>query len=159
VTPGVIDLLESYSFRMVAELGLQSIDESVLKECNRTYNIEKIEAGIECLEKSNLFYRMDLMYGLPGDTFFKFYRSARFLVNHSRKQNQLRAHHFMLLNNSSFYDENVIGQRDSSDGGSSLLRFHPHNSSLILDNGSESVFDLYLTKLFLDVVNKELKLR
>lgn len=147
ITPEVISLLETYNIQMVAELGLQSVDEHVLFKCGRRYNFDKIKLCIELLEKSSLFYKIDLMYGLPEDTFFTFLRSAQFLLNHSRKQNQLRAHHFMVLNNSDFGSD------------SNLVRFHSNNSSLILNNGSESVLDIYLTKLYIDLVNQEMKLR
>lgn len=146
ITSEVIAILELYLFKIVAELGLQSIDPTVLKNCDRTYNIEKTILGLDLLNKSSIFYKIDLMYGLPGDNFFKFLISAKFVLNHSRLKRELRAHHFMVLNNSGFANN------------SSIKRFKKDDSSLVIQTESQNILDLYLTKLYVDLINSELKL-
>ncbi|MBW3020580.1 B12-binding domain-containing radical SAM protein [Candidatus Woesearchaeota archaeon] len=141
----MIEKLNKYSFKIFLEMGLQSTDEDVLKDCNRPYNKEKVRENLQLLNKTEIDYKIDLMYGLPGDSFMKFLNSSKFILNNAVKQTNLRAHHFMLLNQTSFYDNKEV------------KRFNEENSSMVIKTKTQNSLDLYKTKLFIDQINKELK--
>lgn len=144
----LIEILDSYKFLITAELGLQSIDASVMAKCSRFYDLERVKKGMALLSRSKVRYKIDLMYGLPGDNFFKFLNSARFLLKHASRQNQLPAHHFMLLNNTEYGSEL-----------DRLSRMQEKNSSMVFVSSTQNIVDLFKTKLFVDMLNIELKLR
>ena len=85
------------------------------------------------------------MYGLPGDTFFKFLISARFVLEQAKRQQKLVAHHFMLLNNTQLA------------GHAGIERFSQNSSSMVIKTVTQDIFELYKTKLFVDMLNEELK--
>ena len=82
------------------------------------------------------------MYGLPGDTFFKFLNSCKFIIDNASKQGKIVAHHFMPLSNTEF---------------SSVERFIPKNSSMVIKTETQDAVDFYFTKLFVDMVNGEIR--
>jgi len=139
----VVKKLEQYSFNLSLELGFQSFDEEVLLKANRPTNLEKVQQALSFLDKSTLSYKIDLMYGLPKDNFYKFLNSCRFLLQHATRQKRIYAHHFMVLNNTTFHKD--------------VERFNPQHSSMVLKTDTQNVLDLYLTKLFVDQLNEELK--
>lgn len=142
-----IKKLENYSFKIDIELGLQSTDPVVLKEINRPTHIGKVAAALQMLSASRkLTYKIDLMYGLPGDTFYKFLNSARFLLTHATKQHKLVAHHSMLLNNTTLFEKKTVE------------RYSETHSSMIIKTPTQDVVELYKTKLFIDLLNKELEI-
>ncbi|MBW2997908.1 B12-binding domain-containing radical SAM protein [Candidatus Woesearchaeota archaeon] len=141
----MIDKLSKYSFKIFLEMGLQSTDEEVLKTCNRPFNKEKVRENLQFLNNTEIDYKIDLMYGLPSDTFMKFLNSAKFILNNAVKQTNLRAHHFMLLNETGFFNDKTI------------CRFNEENSSMVIKTNTQNSLDLYKTKLFIDQINKELK--
>lgn len=137
--------LSKLSFSVSVELGLQSTDSEVLKQVNRPTQLEKVKEALGLLEKYGIVYKIDLMYGLPGDTFFKFLNSARFVLEHARRQQKLVAHHFMLLNNTAFAYS------------AGMERFSRGSSSMVIKTPTQDIFELYKTKLFIDMVNDELR--
>ena len=139
----IIKKLETYSFNLAVELGFQSSDEEVLKLANRPTNLEKVKEVLALLNKSTIKYKIDLMYGLPGDNFYKFLNSCRFLLQYATRNKKITAHHHMVLNNTTFHND--------------VERFNPHHSSMVLKTDTQDVLDLYLTKLFVDQLNEELK--
>jgi len=139
----MVKKLETYSFHISIELGFQSSDEEVLKRANRPTNLDKVKEALSFLDKSTLTYKIDLMYGLPGDNFYKFLNSCRFLLQHATRKKKIIAHHHMVLNNTTFHND--------------VERFNPEHSSMVLKTDTQNVLDLYLTKLFVDQLNEELK--
>ncbi len=137
--------LSSYSFTISAELGLQSTNKEVLSAVNRPTNLNAVQKGLALLEKNNIQYKIDLMYGLPQDNFFAFCNSARFLLTNAPSQKKLVAHHWMQLNNTEL-------QKDPS-----VTRFTPEHSSMVIKTSTQTVLELYQTKLFIDMLNEELK--
>src|SRR3989338_5587299 len=135
--------MSGYSFRIRVELGFQSSNPTVLKLANRPTNLVKVKEALALLDKSSIAYKIDLMYGLPGDTFFSFLQSMRFLLRNAIKQKKVVAHHFMVLNNTTF-------------GMQEMVRFTPAVSSMILKTQTQDTLELYLTKLFVEMVNEEL---
>jgi len=142
----VVKILESCPFRISVEMGLQSTDLEVLKKADRPFDLEKIKNALSLLDKSSIKYKIDLMYGLPKDTFFKFLNSTRFILNNALSQTNLPAHHLMLLNNTKFYSENEI------------IRMSNENSSIVIKTDTQNLVDFHKTKLFVEMINAELKL-
>lgn len=142
----VIDIMKESKLRIGCELGIQSISKDVLKGSKRPFDIEKIKESLSLLNKSRIAYKIDMMYGLPNDNFFKFLRTANFIMKYS-KQKQLPAHHFMVLNNTSLNCDN------------NCTRYLDTTSSMILKTNSQGPLDLYKQKLFIDMINKKVKKR
>lgn len=140
IDPEVIAILESFSFVVWAELGLQSTDAQVLSKCGRPWNAEKAKEALRLLDASSIRYKIDLMYGLPGDTFFKFLSSAAFILAHARRQKKVVAHHAMILNNTAF-----------AEGGP--VRMDAADSSMVIRTETQNTLDLYKIKLFLRLLN------
>ena len=145
IDKATVDFLAGCSFAVSIELGLQSTDKAVLKAVNRPTQLEKVKEALVLLDSSGLNYKIDLMYGLPGDTFFKFLISARFVLEQAKRQQKLVAHHFMLLNNTQLA------------GHAGIERFSQNSSSMVIKTVTQDIFELYKTKLFVDMLNEELK--
>lgn len=138
IDQGVIDIIKDRTFNINCELGLQSIDKKVIDFCGRPFSIEKVKNGLKLLNNNKINYKIDLMYGLPKDNFYKFLRSFNFLTKYSN-QKSIPAHHFMVLNNTDF---------------SKCKRYDPNNSSKVIKTETQDCSDLYKTQLFLNLVNK-----
>jgi len=65
-----IDLLSQLSCSI--QLGLQSTDDTVLAGLNRKIDPLKFWAGVDKVASSGLTFGLDLIYGLPGDSFAGF---------------------------------------------------------------------------------------
>ena len=63
------------------DIGLQSSDHKVLHLINRKLDTQKFVNGLNFLKKYNLETKVDLIYGLPGDTFYSFKKSIEFTLN------------------------------------------------------------------------------
>lgn len=63
----VLSLLSSFGVRTV-ELGVQSLDEQVLKESQRGHGVEDVFQAITLLKEQGFNVGVQLMPGLPGDT-------------------------------------------------------------------------------------------
>lgn len=145
LNPGLIDeevinIIKYSNLNINCELGLQSISNDVTKESNRIFDIETVKEGLKLLNKNKIKYKIDLMYGLPKDNFFKFLSTVNFIMKYS-KQKILPAHHFMVLNNTEF--ENCT-------------RFLDESSSMIIKTENQTVIDLYKQKLFIDMINDKI---
>lgn len=136
--------LKEYTFSIKTELGLQSTDTEVMKACNRPFDLLKVKNALALLDRTKIKYKIDLMYGLPKDNFFKFLNSIDFVLKNSKKQNKIVAHHNMVLNNTDFYSEG-------------LKRFHENRSSMAIQTHTQNILDFYKTKLFIDLLNKTLE--
>jgi len=85
--------------------GLQSIDKDVLDMASRRYDLEKFSRYYKKLvEKSGAKVNLEIMFGLPGDTFKKFCRTLEYTIS------ELNAHfvvcfRFAVLPGSIYWDE------------------------------------------------------
>jgi len=131
--------IKDCDFNVNCELGLQTIDEEVLASCTRVYDVDDVKNGLQLLNENHINYKIDLMYGLPKDNFYKFLRSFNFLVTYSN-QNKIPAHHLMVLNNTDLSECN---------------RYDPENSSKVIKTDTQDCTELYKTQLFLSMVNKK----
>ena len=62
-----LDLLKSFSVKTI-ELGVQSMDDKVLKLSQRGYTSQKVEESARLIKENGLELGIQLMPGLPGDT-------------------------------------------------------------------------------------------
>jgi radical SAM superfamily enzyme YgiQ (UPF0313 family) len=69
------------SVRCSLQIGLQSADDAVLRNINRTINREDFEAKVLLLHEAGAPYGFDLIYGLPGDTLAGFHASLDFALS------------------------------------------------------------------------------
>lgn len=63
----IAELLQQLSCSV--QVGLQSIHSEVLKNVGRSFNLGSFEAGLLELHHRGVTYGLDLIYGLPGDTY------------------------------------------------------------------------------------------
>jgi radical SAM superfamily enzyme YgiQ (UPF0313 family) len=63
------------------ETGPQTVNEDTLKNVNRFYKAEQFRNGVRLLEENGIEVTSDLIIGLPGDTFFKFVKSAKTIID------------------------------------------------------------------------------
>lgn len=62
------------------ELGVQSMDDGVLKRSNRGHSAADSEAAIRCIKNGGLSVGVQLMPGLPGDTSAKSFKSLKRVI-------------------------------------------------------------------------------
>ena len=62
------------------QIGLQSADENVLRKVNRPFNKKQFVKNIGILNQAGVTFGLDLIYGLPGETFASFREGINFAV-------------------------------------------------------------------------------
>jgi len=75
-----VDLFKKANIKSV-ETGPQTVNEDTLRNVNRFYKEEKFKNGVRLLEDNGIEVTCDLIIGLPGDSFFKFYKSIRKIMD------------------------------------------------------------------------------
>jgi histone acetyltransferase (RNA polymerase elongator complex component) len=75
----ISDNLKRYGVGVV-ELGVQSMDEGVLKLCNRGHTSEDVVEAVRILKRYGFTVGVQMMVGLPGDTVEKALRTAEELI-------------------------------------------------------------------------------
>jgi radical SAM superfamily enzyme YgiQ (UPF0313 family) len=75
-----VELFKKANVRSV-ETGPQTVNEETLNNVNRYYKAEKFRRGVRLLEEKGIEVTTDLIIGLPGDTFFKFVKSVRTIMD------------------------------------------------------------------------------
>lgn len=63
------------------ETGPQTVNEDTLKNVNRYYRAEQFKKGVILLEENGVEVTCDLIIGLPGDSFFKFVKSVKTVID------------------------------------------------------------------------------
>lgn len=79
LTPEEISLLSESNFNMV-EIGLQSINQDVLKAVNRSVRLKDFLGAVKLLKKYGIQPKIDLILGLPLDTPNSFRHTLNFIV-------------------------------------------------------------------------------
>lgn len=74
-----VELLRRYSVRNV-ELGVQSLDDEVLRLTRRGYTSQQVYAAAELIQRGGMEVGMQMMIGLPGDTSDKALATAQRIV-------------------------------------------------------------------------------
>jgi len=67
ISDEILDLLSEYGVTTI-ELGVQSLDNEVLKSSGRGHTAEQVEKAVRCIRKYNFSLGLQMMTGLPGDT-------------------------------------------------------------------------------------------
>ncbi len=75
-----VDLFKKANIKSV-ETGPQTVNSDTLKNVNRYYNEEKYKKAVRLMEENGIEVIADLIIGLPGDSFFKFFKSARTIMD------------------------------------------------------------------------------
>lgn len=75
----VINVLKTYGVQIV-ELGVQSMDEDVLKISNRGHSAKDVVDAVDLLKRNGFTVGVQVMVGLPGDTEEKSIATVRKLV-------------------------------------------------------------------------------
>ena len=65
---------------LTIELGVQSMDDQVLRESVRGHRAEESESAIRCIKSGGLEVGAQLMPGLPGDTPYKSYEALKRVI-------------------------------------------------------------------------------
>lgn len=63
------------------ETGPQTVHRDTLKNVNRYYDEDKYRNAVRIMEEAGIEVTSDIIIGLPGDSFFKFFRSARRIMD------------------------------------------------------------------------------
>ena len=63
------------------QIGLQSADENVLRKVNRPFNKKLFVKNINILNQEGVTFGLDLIYGLPGETFASFCQGINFATS------------------------------------------------------------------------------
>ncbi len=80
VNKATVSLLKKANVVSV-ETGPQTINAQVLRNVKREFDKSKFKKGIELLLKNDIKVISDLIIGLPGDNFFSFVKSIKFVFN------------------------------------------------------------------------------
>lgn len=75
----ILDNLKDYSVDII-ELGVQSLDEDVLKQSGRGHSSEDVYKASKLIKEYNFTLGIQIMLGLPGDTFEKDLKTARDVI-------------------------------------------------------------------------------
>jgi len=84
------------------QIGLQSANESVLKTLNRPWDKKKFLKGISVLNEEGVTFGLDLIFGLPGETFSSFRNGMDFAF--SLYPNNLEVFCLSVLPGTDLYD-------------------------------------------------------
>ncbi|MCQ2981534.1 MAG: radical SAM protein [Treponemataceae bacterium] len=85
------------------QFGLQSSDETVLKNVHRTFNRKQFVKNIGYLNQTGVVFGFDLIYGLPGDSYAGFKESIDFAL--SLYPNSLELFCLSVLPGTTLHDE------------------------------------------------------
>lgn len=80
INKAIAENLKKYGVRIV-ELGVQSMDEDVLKQCNRGHTSEDVVHAVRVLKEYGFIVGIQIMIGLPADSGEKALRTARELIS------------------------------------------------------------------------------
>ena len=76
----ILDNLKKYRVTSI-ELGVQSSDDEVLKKSGRGHSFEDVRRACELIKKHQISLGLQMMLGLPGDTYEKALKTARDLIS------------------------------------------------------------------------------
>ena len=79
ISPEIMDILRKYPVKTI-ELGMQSLDDKVLGMCNRGHNSAVCNYACELIRKEGYSLILQMMTGLPGDTYDGAVETARKVI-------------------------------------------------------------------------------
>ena len=75
ISPEILENLKKHHVRTI-ELGAQSLDDEVLRRSNRGHTVEDVQCAADMILQEGFDLGLQMMIGLPGDTFEKSMRTA-----------------------------------------------------------------------------------
>ncbi len=129
------------------ETGPQTIEPETLKNIKRYFHREKFQRGFKLLLDNNINVISDLMIGLPGDNFFKFINSVKFVID--LKPSRLVFSTLHVLPGTHLYNE-------ASKFG---LVFEPKSPHCVLSTDSFSFQEIKKAEVFAESFQKEYNLK
>lgn len=103
----IAENLKKYKVDIV-ELGVQSMDEEVLKLCNRGHTSEDVLMAVQLLKKYGFTVGVQMMIGLPGDSEEKALNTARELIR--LKPDIARIYPALVIKNTYMEDMYIRGE-------------------------------------------------
>jgi radical SAM superfamily enzyme YgiQ (UPF0313 family) len=129
------------------EVGLQTTDDAVLNTVERRLNLKRFIDGIGNLKKFNIFFELQLIYGLPGETRSSFGRSLDFAA--SFEPPKLAVFPLMVLPGTELWRKADELNLIFNPGPPYLIKSHPSMNSIDIGYGDKIVRalkDLRMTK-------------
>lgn len=84
----ILDILEKYSVTNI-ELGAQSLDDEVLLKAKRGHSAADVEKAAELINGRNITLGLQMMIGLPGDSYEKSIATAKRFVRLGAKETRI----------------------------------------------------------------------
>lgn len=103
----VLDILKAYGVTTV-ELGAQSMDDAVLRRCQRGHTAKQVEEAAQLIRTAGLSLGLQMMTGLPGDTDEGALRTAQALA--ALRPNEVRVYPTLVIEGSPLADEYRAGR-------------------------------------------------
>ena len=79
INPEVLAMLNANGVKTI-ELGVQSMDEEVLRKAGRGHTVEDVREAATMIKEGGFVLGLQMMIGLPGDTFEKSLQTAKEIV-------------------------------------------------------------------------------
>jgi histone acetyltransferase (RNA polymerase elongator complex component) len=79
ITQEIVELASSYGVRVI-ELGVQSMDQEVLRQSRRSYTAAEVRRAVRTIHAAGIDVGIHLMLDLPGDTVAKSLQSAEEVI-------------------------------------------------------------------------------
>jgi histone acetyltransferase (RNA polymerase elongator complex component) len=96
ISPRIIDILKAYGVTAI-ELGVQSLDNGVLALSQRGHTAEDVEKACKLIKQSGIKLGVQIMLGLPGDSFEKTLKTAYGVLD--LKPDMVRIYPVLVLKN------------------------------------------------------------
>lgn len=103
----ILNLLNQYSVKVI-ELGIQSLDEEVLKKSLRNYSPEVVISACRMIKEHGFLLGVQTMIGLPGDTLEKSVNTARRLIE--LKPDMVRIYPTLVIKDTALAEEYLRGE-------------------------------------------------
>ncbi len=71
------------------ELGAQSLDDEVLRSCNRGHTVAQVETASEMINRFDFTLGLQMMIGLPGDTYQKSIATTHKIIDLGAKETRI----------------------------------------------------------------------
>ncbi|MBQ3109889.1 MAG: radical SAM protein [Clostridia bacterium] len=88
ITAEIMDILGKFSVTNI-ELGAQSLDGEVLKRANRGHSAGDVENAARLINNKGITLGLQMMIGLPGDTYEKSIKTAKRFVELGAKESRI----------------------------------------------------------------------
>ncbi len=101
INDDILEMVKSYGMSVI-ELGVQSTDEDVLLASNRGHSYEQVVKACKLIKSYDISLGLQMMTGLPGDTFEKSVKTAQDLI--SLNPSCVRIYPTLVMENTGLYE-------------------------------------------------------